>query len=153
MTNIKRTFSYLFLFIIPYGLAILLIGTSYNALVIHWSSRWRLAVGAIVGTIFMSLLKIIVQKPLALLNQQVAAKSHVMRFFLISGQKSLAIFNLILDVVLTLVGIYAARRLFSPQFINGTALGWLLISLFCSAMIGAYFAFDQLHLDKPLTKA
>lgn len=152
MANAKRFITYLFLFIIPYGLAILLIGTAYNALVIHWSSRWRLLVGAVVGMIFMNLLKIIIQKPLKLLASQneSSVMSHLMHFFFVDSSKVLLTLNLLLDMILTIVGIYASRLLFTPQFITGTALGWLIVSLFVSAMIGAYFAFDQLKLGEPV---
>ncbi|WP_125605276.1 hypothetical protein [Lapidilactobacillus bayanensis] len=154
MSKMKLFFTYLFLFLIPYVFAILLIGTAYNALVIHWSSYWRLLVGAAVGAIFMMMLKVIIQQPLGLLvlQKQPSVLRYLGRFFLVSHNRPLQIFNLGLDAVLSICGIYFTRLFFTFKFISDTAIGWLIIAMFVSVMLGSYLAFDLLKMGEPETK-
>lgn len=149
LSKTKLFFTYLFLFLVPYVLAILLICTAYNALVIHWSSYWRLLVGATVGAIFMMLLKVIIQQPLGLLvlQKQPGIMRYLGQFFLISHNRPLQIFNLLLDASLSIGGIYFTRLFFSEKFINGSALGWLITGMFLAVMIGSYLAFDVLKMN------
>ncbi|WP_261806197.1 hypothetical protein [Lapidilactobacillus luobeiensis] len=149
MSRSKLNATYLFLFTIPYVIAILLVASAYNTLVVHWSSWWRLCVGGVVGAAFLTALKITIQRPLNLLVLQ-DAKSAVGffgRFFLIRGNPRLLVFNYVLDFILCIAGVYAIRMWFAQSLVMWGLIGWLILIMFVSTAIGSYLAYDILSID------
>ncbi|WP_461219147.1 hypothetical protein [Lapidilactobacillus salsurivasis] len=149
MSRSKLNITYLFLFMIPYLIAILLVASAYNALVLHWSNWWRLCVGGIVGATFLSALKLTIQRPLNLLVLQ-DAKSLVAlfgRFFLVRGNKRLVLFNFGLDFLLTILGVFVIRTWFAQSLVMWGLIGWLIVAMFISTAVGSYVAYDVLSID------
>lgn len=149
MTKARLSATYLFLFLVPYALSLMLISCAYDALINHYQSWWRLILGGLVGMGIMYALKIIIARPLRLLAKfQIAplwqSFSH---FFLLSGRPKLIILNGALDFSLIVLLSLAIRYLVPLKWIVGPGIGILLAACFVSALIGAYMAFDDLTID------
>ncbi|MFD1411090.1 hypothetical protein [Lapidilactobacillus gannanensis] len=149
MSRFKLNVTYFFLFVVPYVTAIFMISSAYDALVQHWDNWWRLGVGGLVGACIMLALKIIIQRPLGLLVLQDPKSwvAHFGKFFLIDQGKVLVIFNLILDFILSIAGIYFIHWLLPRNIIIQSSLGWPIVVMFISTAIGSYLAYDILSID------
>lgn len=154
MSNKKAIYIFFFLFLIPYFFSILLIGTCYNALLIHTNSLWRTIIGSIIGSILLLLTKITVERPLKILGKYTTIKIiHLgIRFFMLEKAKWWKIiFNFSLDFCFCFISTWWVRHLFSHLFIIGTMVGWIIVIMFISILIGSYLDFDLMSIS-PLNK-
>lgn len=149
MSRRKLNTTYFFFFIIPYLTAIFMISTAYNVLVNHWDNWWRLGIGGLVGSIFLVCLKVIIQRPLTLLvlHDKKSVVAWLGRFFLITDNKPLLAFNFILDFGLSIAGVFIVHALLPEAIIVQSAMGWPLMIMFISTIIGSYLAYDILSID------
>lgn len=138
-----------FLLLIPYICSLIIIGIGYNALVLHASSIWRLGVGAIVGALIMSAIKMTIQRPLDLVARDVKAGifKQFLRFFSTRRRPLLEFANIILDFILCIVAMLLVRRFLPLSLIVGTSIGYVLIIMFLSTCLGAYIEYDNLSID------
>jgi len=159
MTNRKATFIFMFLFVIPYVSAQVMIGIAYNALVLHSDSWWRSLIGAVVGATLLFFAKIPLERPLRILGKYTTSKFiHLsVRFFILEeARASKQILNYLIDVVLAFASTYALRWFFpgaaGKALLMGTPFGWVVAILFISICIGAYLDFDMLSIVPKGTK-
>lgn len=154
LSNRKATYIFLFLFVIPYLFALVLIGTCYNALLVHTGSWWRTIVGALIGAVLLMLVKITVERPLKILGKYTTIRFiHLsIRFFMLEKAKWWKLsFNFILDFILAGIATWAVRHVFIHAFITGTMVGWLILIMFISILLGSYLDFDLMSIA-PLAK-
>lgn len=154
MSNKKIAAVYLFLFLLPYLCALLVIGTSYNALVLHSASLWRTFVGAAVGAVVMSALKVTVERPLAILvaNATRPLLRNILDFFKVDGDMKKRVLNLGIDFVFCGVATWVVRNVFPREWIMWSLIGWLMLIMFISVLIGGYIDYDLLSVERTGTK-
>ncbi|KRL13373.1 hypothetical protein [Schleiferilactobacillus perolens] len=154
MSNKKIAAVYLFLFLLPYLCALLVIGTSYNALVLHSASLWRTIIGAAVGAVVMSALKVTVERPLAILvvNATRPSLRSLLDFFNVDSNVTKRILNLSMDFVLCGIATWAVRNFFPKEWIMWSLIGWLMLIMFLSVLIGGYIDYDLLSVERTGTK-
>ncbi len=149
MSNQKATHIFLFLFVIPYIFALLLIGTCYNALLVHTGSWWRTIVGALIGATLLMLVKVTVERPLKILGKYTTNKIiHLsIRFFMLDKAKWWKLlFNFGFDFVLAGTATWVVRHVFTYKFIVGTMAGWIILIMFISILLGSYLDFDLMSI-------
>ncbi|MCI1892463.1 hypothetical protein [Schleiferilactobacillus perolens] len=154
MSNKKIAAVYLFLFLLPYLCALLVIGTSYNALVLHSASLWRTIIGAAVGAVVMSALKVTVERPLAILvvNATRPSLRSLLDFFNVDSNVTKRILNLSMDFVLCGIATWAVRNFFPKEWIMWSLIGWLMLIMFLSVLVGGYIDYDLLSVERTGTK-
>jgi hypothetical protein len=152
MSQRKASFIFTLMFIVPYLCAVTIIGVAYNVLVAHASSPWRIAVGAVVGTLMLYFLKIPLERPLRILGQYTFRfNRRVIRLFMLDEAKSWKKYaNIAIDCVFSLLGILTIGFLFPGQagvtFLSNTLIGWIIVVLFGSLCIAGYLEFDVLSI-------
>ncbi|WDF83502.1 hypothetical protein PQ472_04500 [Lacticaseibacillus pabuli] len=152
MTSKKAFAIFIFLFVIPYLCGLAIIGVAYNAMVLHSTSLWRSAVGALVGATLLYFAKIPLERPLRILGRYTYRFIHLtVRFFMLDNARPLKrVLNYLIDFGLAFFATYALRWLFPGQagksIIMSTMNGWLVAALFISLCIGAYMDFDVLSI-------
>ena len=154
MTNRRATLIFIFLFIIPYISAQIMIGIAYNALVLHSDSLWRSLVGAFVGAWILYFAKIPLEHPLRVLGKYTTIQliHYVVRFFMLEHAKWWKqVLNFTIDFLVAVGATYVLRWLFpvaanGSNVLMGTPLGWMIAILFISLCIGAYIDFDALSV-------
>ncbi|MDO1605178.1 hypothetical protein Q2T76_03800 [Lactobacillus sp. YT155] len=149
MTNKKLTIIYLFLFFIPYVVCLMMIGTSYNTLIMHQTSIWRVTIGGVIGALFLMALKTIMSKVIKTVevDSKNAFWKALIGFFDIESKPVNLYLNFILDFIFSVVSTYAIRYFFSPQLYIGNLLGYLIIILSLSVLIGITAEYDVLTAD------
>ncbi|MGR3741474.1 hypothetical protein [Companilactobacillus sp. DQM5] len=150
MTRRNLTNIYIFLFIIPYTVSLLMVGTSYNALVMHANSIWRTVIGSIVGAFFLMALKTVMHQVVKNIQHDIDnifAKS-IIDFFDIESKPINLYLNFILDFVFCYASTYVIRYLFSPRLYVGSLLGYLTIVLSLSILIGITIEYQPLIKNK-----
>lgn len=147
MSNKKIAIIYLLFFIIPYIVCLLVVGISYNALVLH-ALTWRVLVGGIVGSLGMFAVKVIAQRPVLIMYRSTTRKSlkNLINFFILERSKAVIGLNLIFDFFLSLGSIYLVANVLTLQQIMGTTLGWLVLILIVSLTLASYLEFETLSI-------
>jgi len=153
MTNRRATLIFIFLFIIPYISAQLMIGIAYNALVWHSDSLWRTLVGSFVGAIILYFAKIPLEHPLRILGKYTTVQfiHYAVRFFMLQSAKWWKqTLNFVIDFAVAIGATYLLREIFpgaaGKTILMGTPMGWMIALLFVSLCIGAYIDFDALSV-------
>ncbi|APX72238.1 hypothetical protein M5C72_03600 [Companilactobacillus allii] len=147
MSNKKITIIYILFFIIPYIICLLVVGVSYNALVLH-ALTWRVLVGGIVGSLGMFAVKVIAQRPVLIMYRSANRKSlkSLINFFILERSKVVIGLNLVFDFFLSLASIYIVAKVLTLQQIMGTTLGWLVLVLMVSLTLASYLEFETLSI-------
>ncbi|KRK79251.1 hypothetical protein [Companilactobacillus nodensis] len=147
MSNKKIAIIYLLFFIIPYIVCLLVVGISYNALVLH-ALTWRVVMGGIVGAFGMFAVKVIAQRPVLIMYRSTTRKflKGLINFFVLERSKWVIGFNLIVDFFLSIGSIYLVANVFTISQIIGKTLGWLVLILMVSLTLASYLEFESLSI-------
>ncbi|WP_127848343.1 hypothetical protein [Lacticaseibacillus hulanensis] len=152
MSQKRASFIFTLMFIVPYICAVAIIGVSYNVLVAHGGSPWRIAVGTIVGTMLLYFLKIPLERPLRILGKYTFRfNRRVIRLFMLDEAKSWKKYaNIAIDAIFSLLGILTVGFLWGGhagyELLSGTLIGWIVMVLFGSLCISGYMEFDALSI-------
>ncbi len=152
MSQRKASFIFTLMFIVPYLCAVAIIGVSYNVLVAHASSPWRIIVGAVVGTVMLYFLKIPLERPLRILGKYTFRfNRRIIRLFMLdSAKRGKQYANLAIDAGVSTLSILTIGYLFQGRagfdFLSGTLIGWIVTVLFVSLCISGYLEFDALSI-------
>lgn len=150
MSNKKILVIYSFFFVIPYIICFLLIGTAYNSLVNHSSSIWRTLIGCLVGALAMMAIKTIVSRPIKIMMLESTRPllTKLISFFDINRSPFNLYANFILDFLLSGLGMYLIRQLFSKPTYMGSLVGWLVTILIISVVTASNMEYDSLSILK-----
>lgn len=148
MSNKKILVIYSFFFIIPYSICFLLIGTAYNSLVNHSASLWRTLIGCLVGALAMMAIRTIVQRPIKIMQTESTRPTlkKIIGFFNISKSPFNLYANFILDFILSGIGTYLIRHLFTKPTYMGSLLGWLVTILIISVVTASNMEYESLSI-------
>ena len=150
MSKKSLAVSYLFLLVVPYIICLMMIGTSYNALVIHSGSFWRTFVAAFVGSCVLTFLKIIANRPIRILKEYTT--NHPLSEFInsldIVNNKKYRILNFGIDGFLSACFTWIIRHIFSFNLIFSYLNGYLITALIISLIIASYSSLDEVQLDQ-----
>lgn len=147
MSNKKIAVIYVFFFIIPYILCLLIIGVAYNSLVLHAITR-RIVVGGIVGAFGMFAVKVIAQRPVLIMYRSSTVKvlKELLNFFILERSKVVIGANLLVDFCLSIASIYLVAKFIPLTVILGRTLGWLVLLLVISLTLASYMEFESLSI-------
>ncbi|WP_125760466.1 hypothetical protein [Companilactobacillus hulinensis] len=147
MSNKKIAIIYLLFFIIPYIVCMLVVGISYNALVLH-ALTWRVFVGGIVGAFGMFAVKVIAQRPVLIMYRSTTRKAlkNLINFFILERSKVVIGMNLVVDFFLSIGSIYLVANVLTLSQIMGSTLGWLVLILIVSLTLASYLEFETLSI-------
>ncbi|WP_099974392.1 MULTISPECIES: hypothetical protein [Lactobacillaceae] len=149
MSNKRITVIYLFFFLIPYIACLLIVGISYNALVLHAIS-WRIILGGIIGAFGLFAVKVIAQRPILIMyrNSTRPALKKFINLFILERNFWIISFNLISDFIFSIISIYLVKNVLPISHIMGNTLGWLVLILMLSVTFASYLEFDALSIYK-----
>ncbi|WP_125587791.1 hypothetical protein [Companilactobacillus jidongensis] len=147
MSNKKISIIYLLFFIIPYIVCLLVVGISYNALVLH-ALTWRILAGGLIGAFGMFAVKVIAQRPVLIMYRSTTQKflKGLINFFILERSKWVIGFNLIIDFFLSIGSIYLVAHVLTLSQIIGKTLGWLVLILMISLTLASYLEFETLSI-------
>lgn len=149
MKQYKIIAVFITLLAIPYLATLALIGISYNAVVIHSDNLWRTLVGASVGSMIVFAIKGTIQRPLDLVSDKTDSLflKQLLRFFSIRRRRLLQLANFVLDFGLCFGATIAARQIFTYDQIIGSTVGYVLVIMLVSTIIGATLEYGFLSID------